>query len=199
MTQAKVTRALLSVFDKSGLVPLGQVLARHGVQLISTGGTYRALADAGLSVTEVAQVTGFPEMMDGRVKTLHPRIHGGLLGRVGTDDAVMATHGIEPIDVVVVNLYPFAQTVAKPGVTFAEAIEQIDIGGPAMLRSGAKNHARVCVVTDPADYDELAAQLDVGAGTLTEAFRRRMAAKVYRATSDYDGMIADYLAQQVQP
>jgi phosphoribosylaminoimidazolecarboxamide formyltransferase/IMP cyclohydrolase len=190
-----VRRALLSVSDKTGLVELARVLAELGVELISTGGTHAHLRAAGLAVREVSDVTGFPEIMDGRVKTLHPRIHGGLLGRAGTDDAVMVEHGIAPIDLVVVNLYPFTATIAKPGVTDAEAIENIDIGGPAMTRAAAKNHARVLIVTNPADYAEVAAALqDAGGSDFT--LRRRLAAKAYAHTSAYDAAVAAYLARQ---
>ena len=147
-----IRRALLSVSDKTGLIELARALAARDVELLSTGGTAKSLAAAGIPVREVASVTGFPEIMDGRVKTLHPKIHGGLLGRRGTDDAVMAREGIAPIDLLVVNLYPFASTIARPGVSYAEAIENIDVGGPAMLRGAAKNHADVAVVVDPADY-----------------------------------------------
>ena len=184
-----VRRALLSVSDKRDLLPLAQGLVELGVQLLSTGGTARALRDAGLPVTDVSSVTGFPEIMDGRVKTLHPRIHGGLLGRAGIDDAVMAEHGIEPIDLLVVNLYPFQATIARDGVTEPEAIEQIDIGGPAMLRAAAKNHARVTVVVDPADYASVLASLRQG-GT-THSQRRELAARTYAHTASYDGAIAD--------
>src|SRR6185369_13292643 len=145
-------RALLSVSDKTGLVEFARALAALGVELLSTGGTHRLLKDKGVPAKEVSEVTGFPEIMDGRVKTLHPKIHGGILGRRGIDDAVMQQHGITPIDLVVVNLYPFAQTVARPGCTRDDAIENIDIGGPAMVRAAAKNHAHVAVVVDPGDY-----------------------------------------------
>ena len=187
-----VRRALLSVSDKRDLLPLAQGLVELGVQLLSTGGTARALRDAGLPVTDVSSVTGFPEIMDGRVKTLHPRIHGGLLGRAGIDDAVMAEHGIEPIDLLVVNLYPFQATIARDGVTEPEAIEQIDIGGPAMLRAAAKNHARVTVVVDPADYASVLASLRQS-GT-THSQRRQLAARTYAHTASYDGAIADWLS-----
>ncbi|MFY8122842.1 MAG: bifunctional phosphoribosylaminoimidazolecarboxamide formyltransferase/IMP cyclohydrolase, partial [Silanimonas sp.] len=170
-----VRRALLSVSDKTGLLPLAQALAAKGVVLLSTGGTAKALRDAGLNVTDVSSVTGFPEIMDGRVKTLHPKVHGGLLGRAGTDDAVMAQHGIEAIDLLVVNLYPFEATVAKPDCTYDDAVENIDIGGPAMLRAAAKNHARVAVLTDPADYDGFLEAF--AAGGTTAAQRRGYAAK----------------------
>jgi len=188
-----VRRALLSVSDKSGLLELAGSLSRHGVQLLSTGGTAKALREAGIAVTEVSSVTGFPEIMDGRVKTLHPKIHGGLLSRTGIDDAVSAEHGIEAIDLLVVNLYPFAQTVAKAGCTYDDAIENIDIGGPAMLRAAAKNHARVSVLTDPADYAEFIACLPDGS---TPAQRRTWAAKTYAHTSAYDGQITEWLSKR---
>jgi phosphoribosylaminoimidazolecarboxamide formyltransferase/IMP cyclohydrolase len=191
-----IRRALLSVSDKTGLVDLGQALARHGVALVSTGGTAKALRDAGLAVSDIAELTGFPEMMDGRVKTLHPRVHGGLLG-VRDDPAhldAMEAHGIAPIDLVVVNLYPFAQTVAK-GAGRDDIIENIDIGGPSMVRSAAKNHASVAIVTDPADYAALIAELDASGGGTTLAFRRRLAARAFAATAAYDAMIAGWFAQ----
>ena len=144
-----IRRALLSVSDKTGLTELARALVARGVELISTGGTAKALAAAGIPVNEVSSVTGFPEIMDGRVKTLHPKIHGGLLGRRGVDEAVMAREGIAPIDLLIVNLYPFAATISKPDVSYADAIENIDVGGPAMLRGAAKNHADVTVVVDP--------------------------------------------------
>jgi phosphoribosylaminoimidazolecarboxamide formyltransferase/IMP cyclohydrolase len=184
-------RALLSVSDKTGLADFARALAALGVELLSTGGTHRLLKDAGIKAREVADLTGFPEIMDGRVKTLHPKIHGGILGRRGTDDAVMQEHGIEPIDLVVVNLYPFAQTVARPGVTRDEAIENIDIGGPAMVRAAAKNHDHVAIVVDPADYGrvlEAARQ-----GPLSAALRGELAAKAFAHTARYDGMVAAYL------
>ena len=186
-------RALLSVSDKTGLADVGRALHALGVELISTGGSAAALREAGIPVRDVSQVTGFPEIMDGRVKTLHPAVHGGLLGRRGADDAVMREHAILPIDLLVVNLYPFARTVAHAGTTYEEAIEQIDIGGPAMLRAGAKNHERVTVVCDPADYPELVETLRRDGGTSFEQ-RRRFAAKVFAHTARYDGMIADWLS-----
>ncbi len=186
-------RALVSVSDKQGVEELGQALAALGVEILSTGGTARALAAAGVPVREVSDYTGFPEIMDGRVKTLHPRVHGALLGRSGTDDAVMTEHGIEPIDLLVVNLYPFAATVARPGCSYEDAIENIDIGGPAMLRAAAKNHARVAVLTDPADYAAALAELRA-AGELSFATRQRLAAKAYAHTARYDTMVAQYLA-----
>ena len=190
-----IRRALLSVSDKSGLLELARQLAARGVELLSTGGTARALIDAGIKAREVADFTGFPEIMDGRVKTLHPKIHGGLLGRRGTDDAVMAREGILPIDLLVVNLYPFAATVARPDVSYDEAIENIDIGGPAMLRGAAKNHADVTVVVDPADYQGLLAELDAGSGATRFEFRARLAAKAFAHTATYDALVADYLSR----
>ena len=191
-----VRRALLSVSDKTGVVELARGLHALGVDLLSTGGTAKALRDAGLPVRDVSDVTGFPEIMDGRVKTLHPKIHGGLLGREGTDDAVMAEHGIAPIDLLVVNLYPFVQTVSKPGCSYDDAIENIDIGGPAMLRATAKNHARTSVVVDPAEYGALLEALQAG-GT-TPAMRRAWAAKAYAHTAAYDGQIAQWLSPRAE-
>lgn len=187
-----IRRALLSVSDKSGLIPLANALRDAGVELLSTGGTARALREAGIAVRDVSEVTGFPEIMDGRVKTLHPMIHGGLLGRSGVDDAVMVEHGIAPIDLLVVNLYPFEATIAKPDCAYDDAVENIDIGGPAMLRASAKNHARVAVVVDPADYGAILDSLQIG-GT-DPALRRRLAAKTYAHTAHYDGRIAEWLS-----
>ncbi|HEX7369772.1 MAG TPA: bifunctional phosphoribosylaminoimidazolecarboxamide formyltransferase/IMP cyclohydrolase [Rhodanobacteraceae bacterium] len=186
-------RALLSVSDKTGLADMGRALHALGIEIVSTGGSAKALREAGIPVRDVSELTGFPEIMDGRVKTLHPKVHGGLLGRRGTDDAVMLDLSIAPIDLLIVNLYPFARTVAHAGTTYEEAIEQIDIGGPAMLRAGAKNHERVTVVCDPADYGELAETLRGDGGTSFEQ-RRRFAAKVFAHTARYDGMIADWLS-----
>jgi phosphoribosylaminoimidazolecarboxamide formyltransferase/IMP cyclohydrolase len=191
-----VRRALLSVSDKTGLVELARWLASHGVEILSTGGTARLLLSAGLTVREVSSYTGFPEIMDGRVKTLHPKIHGGLLGRRGVDDAVMALHQIEPIDLLVVNLYPFAETVSRPNCGYAEAIEHIDIGGPAMLRAAAKNHDSVSVVVDPADYSTLLEELQTHDGQTTLTLRSRLAAKVFAHTARYDTMVASYLAER---
>jgi phosphoribosylaminoimidazolecarboxamide formyltransferase/IMP cyclohydrolase len=195
MTDVKITRALLSASDKSGLVELGQALARHGVELVSTGGTAKALRDAGLAVRDVSDLTGFPEMMDGRVKTLHPMVHGGLLAvRDDPEHAkAMAEHAIGPIDLVVVNLYPFVQTVAK-GAARDEIIENIDIGGPSMVRSAAKNHGYVAIVTDPADYPELVSELDINGGATTLELRKRLAAKAFAATASYDSAIANWFA-----
>ncbi|MBU6400031.1 MAG: bifunctional phosphoribosylaminoimidazolecarboxamide formyltransferase/IMP cyclohydrolase [Verrucomicrobia bacterium] len=191
---ARIQRALLSVYDKTGLVPFAQTLASLGLELLSTGGTAKALREAGLTVKDLSEHTGFPEMLDGRVKTLHPKVHGGLLFLRDNPAhaAAVRAHGIAPIDLVVVNLYPFEQTVARPNVTLAEAIENIDIGGPSMLRSAAKNHASVTVVTDPGDYDAVAAQLKA-AGDTTLELRRRLAAKVFARTAAYDGAIAAHL------
>ncbi|MBK9655799.1 MAG: bifunctional phosphoribosylaminoimidazolecarboxamide formyltransferase/IMP cyclohydrolase [Rhodanobacteraceae bacterium] len=190
-TTQPIRRALLSVSDKSGLIELATQLAEHGVELWSTGGTARALRDAGLVVTDVSHVTGFPEIMDGRVKTLHPKIHGGLLGRSGIDEQVMRDHGIHAIDLVVVNLYPFAATIAKPNCAYDDAVENIDIGGPAMLRAAAKNHERVAVVVDPRDYALVGEALKVGGTTLQQ--RRQLAATTYAHTARYDGQVAEYL------
>ena len=186
----KPRRALLSVSDKTGLLEFARGLAAQGVELLSTGGTHKLLKESGVPAREVSEVTGFPEIMDGRVKTLHPKIHGGILGRRGTDDAVMRQHGIAPIDLVVVNLYPFAQTVARPGCTREEAIENIDIGGPAMVRAAAKNHAHVAIVVDPSDYGRV---LDAVPAGLGDALRAELATKAFGHTAAYDAMVAAYL------
>ena len=190
-----VTRALLSVSDKSGILDLARALDRHGVELVSTGGTAKAIRDAGLPVRDISDLTGFPEMMDGRVKTLHPVVHGGLLAVRDNPEHVasMTEHGIGAIDLVVVNLYPFAQTVAK-GADRDEIIENIDIGGPSMVRSAAKNHSHVAIVTDPADYAALVEELDANAGATSLETRRRFAAKAYAATAAYDSAIAGWFA-----
>lgn len=194
----KIQRALLSVSDKTGLVEFARGLAELGVELLSTGGTAKALKAAGLAVKDVSDFTGFPEMLDGRVKTLHPKVHAGLLYLRGNADheAVMNQHGLAPIDLVCVNLYPFEATVAKPDVTFHDAIENIDIGGPTMLRSAAKNHAFVTVVTDPADYARVLAALSANGGDTTPELRRELAFKVFAQQARYDGAIATYLAGQ---
>ncbi len=194
---AKVERALLSVSDKTGLLTLAQALATAGVELISTGGTAKALRDAGLAVKDISEHTGFPEMLDGRVKTLHPKVHGGLLYIRGnaTHEAAVRQHAIAPIDLVVVNLYPFEATVAKPNVSLHDAIENIDIGGPSMLRSAAKNHESVTVVVDPMDYAEVAKQIAENGNTTLE-LRRRLAAKVYARTAAYDAAIAAHLQKE---
>jgi phosphoribosylaminoimidazolecarboxamide formyltransferase/IMP cyclohydrolase len=193
MPSLPVRRALLSVSDKAGLVELARALKQRGIEILSTGGTARLLASAGVAVREVASWTGFPEIMDGRVKTLHPKIHGGLLGRRGVDDQVMAQHGIEPIDLLVVNLYPFAAAVARPDCTYEDAIENIDVGGPAMLRAAAKNHESVLVVVDPADYPQLLKELDTHQGGSDMATRARFAAKAFAHTASYDTMVAAWL------
>src|SRR5712691_3285212 len=194
----KISRALLSVSDKAGLVELARALAGHGVELVSTGGTRKALADAGLAVREVSELTGFPEMMDGRVKTLHPKVHGGLLAIRDKDDhaAAMRAHGIAPIDLLVVNLYPFEATVAS-NADFDRCIENIDIGGPAMIRAAAKNHADVAVVVDPDDYALVLAELAEHGGATTLALRQKLAAKAYARTGAYDAAISNWFAQQL--
>ncbi len=195
---ASIARALISVSDKTGVIDMAKGLAALGAEVLSTGGTAKALREAGVAVTDVAAYTGSPEILDGRVKTLHPKIHGGLLGRRGVPDHVkqMQQHGIGNIDVVVVNLYPFEATIAKPNCPFEEAIENIDIGGPSMLRSAAKNHEDVLVVVDPSDYTRVLEA--VKAGSVTPALRRELAMKVFQHTARYDSLIAGYLEKQVQ-
>jgi len=195
MTDIRIRRALLSVSDKTGLADLGRALARHEVELVSTGGTAQALREAGLTVQDVSSLTGFPDMMDGRVKTLHPAVHGGLLGvRDNAEhEGAMEAHGIAPIDLAVVNLYPFAETVAR-GAGREEIIENIDIGGPAMIRSAAKNHAGVAVLTDPNDYAALIAELDEKAGAVGEPLRRCLAKRAFAHTAAYDAAIASWFA-----
>jgi phosphoribosylaminoimidazolecarboxamide formyltransferase/IMP cyclohydrolase len=188
-----VRRALLSVSDKTGLVELARALSERNIEILSTGGTAKLLAANGVPVREVSSYTGFPEIMDGRVKTLHPKIHGGLLGRRGIDEAVMASHDIQPIDLLVVNLYPFAETIARTDCTYPDAVENIDIGGPAMLRAAAKNHESVAVAVDPADYQMLLHELKAHDGRTTLAARSRLAAKVFAHTARYDTMVASYL------
>ena len=197
MTDRAIKRALLSVSDKTGLADLGAALAARGVELVSTGGTARTLREAGLDVRDVSDLTGFPEMMDGRVKTLHPKVHGGLLALRDNDDhvAAMEAHDIGAIDLVVVNLYPFEATVAK-GAERAEIIENIDIGGPSMVRSAAKNHGFVTIMTDAGDYAELLEELDANDGATSDAFRIRMAGKAYARTAAYDAAIATWFAQE---
>lgn len=189
--------ALLSVSDKSGIVDFAKGLLAHNFRLLSTGGTYKLLKDNDVEVTEVAEYTGFSEMMDGRVKTLHPKIHGGILGRRGVDDVVMNAHGIERIDMVVVNLYPFAQTVANPNVSKADAIENIDIGGPTMVRAAAKNHEHVSIVTSPNDYATILGEL-TAEGEICAKTRFDLAVKAFEHTAHYDGMIADFLGNRLQ-
>jgi phosphoribosylaminoimidazolecarboxamide formyltransferase / IMP cyclohydrolase len=195
MTDPRVTRALLSVSDKSGLIEFARALAGHGIELVSTGGTAKAIAAAGLKVTDVSELTGFPEMMDGRVKTLHPKVHGGLLAIRGNAEHAqsMKDHGIAPIDLLVVNLYPFEATADK-GAGFEECIENIDIGGPAMIRAAAKNHDDVAVVVEPEDYQAVLDELAAHKGATTLALRRRLAAKAYARTAAYDAAISNWFA-----
>ena len=189
-----VKRALLSVSDKTGVVEFGRSLAELGVELVSTGGTFAALSQAGVAVTEVASVTGYPEIMDGRVKTLHPKIHGGILARRDVDDETLAQLGIAGIDLVAVNLYPFEATITRPDCTLELALENIDIGGPAMLRAASKNHRDVLPVVDPADYPDVMSRLEAG-GTALD-YRLRMAVKAFRHTAAYDAAIVAYLEKQ---
>src|SRR5687767_13250823 len=189
-----VRRALLSVSDKTGLTDLARALSAHGVELVSTGGTAKALRDAGLPVRDVSELTGFPEMMDGRVKTLHPVVHGGLLGRSGVDDAVMAQHGIAPIDLLVLNLYPFEDVSVDPSSTLDEVVENIDIGGPAMLRSAAKNFARVAVATSPSQYAGIVDELAANGGTLSAKTRFALSIAAFNNVAFYDACISNYLS-----
>jgi len=191
----KIKKAIISVTDKSGIVEFAEALLKFDVQILSTGGTARALREGGISVTDISDYTGFPEMMDGRVKTLHPKVHGGLLGLRDNPEHVemMNKYGILPIDMVVVNLYQFEKTVAKEGVTLEEAIENIDIGGPSMLRSSAKNFRDVTVIVDPADYDVVLKEMEETGGETTRTTRFRLATKVFQLTHQYDGAIAAYL------
>ena len=199
MTDRPIRQALLSVSDKTGIVEFAQGLVQRGVKLLSTGGTAKLLEQHGLPVTEVSDYTGFPEMMDGRVKTLHPKVHGGILGRRGTDDAIMQQHGIEGIDMVVVNLYPFAATVAKPNCTLEDAVENIDIGGPTMVRSAAKNHKDVAIVVNNHDFNNILAEMDKHHNSLTLETRFDLAIKAFEHTAQYDSMIANYFGQMVKP
>ncbi len=189
-----IKRALLSVSDKAGLLDFAHSLHASGIEILSTGGTARALQDAGIPVKLISEYTGFPEIMGGRVKTLHPKIHGALLGRRGTDDAVMREHGIAPIDLLVVNLYPFEATVADPGHTLDAAIENIDIGGPAMLRAAAKNHAAVTVVVDNSDYGRVLADMRAHKGAVSDTLRYQLAVKAFAHCAAYDGAIANHLS-----
>src|SRR3978361_199681 len=199
MTDHRVTRALLSVSDKTGLLEFARALAGHGIDLVSTGGTAKAIAAAGLQVSDVSDLTGFPEMMDGRVKTLHPKVHGGLLAIRGNAEHAqsMKDHGIAPIDLLVVNLYPFEATVDK-GAGFEECIENIDIGGPAMIRAAAKNHDDVAVVVEPQDYQAVLNELAANQGATTLALRRRLAAKAYARTAAYDAAISNWFAAELK-
>ena len=192
----KITKAIISVTDKSGIGDFALELSKLGVEILSTGGTARVLRDAGVEVKDISEYTGFPEMMDGRVKTLHPKVHGGLLAlRENPDHArAMKEHGIEPIDMVVVNLYQFEKTVQKEGVTLEEAVENIDIGGPSMLRSAAKNFKYVTVIVDPADYDKVLGEMKANGGETSLRTRFDLARKVFRLTSAYDGAISKYLS-----
>jgi phosphoribosylaminoimidazolecarboxamide formyltransferase/IMP cyclohydrolase len=197
-TSRPVQRALISVSDKTGIVEFARQLHKHNIEILSTGGTASLLAEEGVPVIEVSDYTGFPEMMDGRVKTLHPKIHGGILARRGQDDAVMEEHGIPGIDLVVVNLYPFEATVSNPDCSLEDAIENIDIGGPTMVRATAKNHAHVTIVVDPTDYDTVVSQLDANGGAIEADSRFKMAVKAFEHTARYDGMIANYLGKIVE-
>jgi phosphoribosylaminoimidazolecarboxamide formyltransferase/IMP cyclohydrolase len=188
----KVSRALISVSDKTGIVEFAQALTAQGVEILSTGGTFRLLTENSIPATEVSDYTGFPEMMDGRVKTLHPKVHGGILGRRGTDDAVMQEHGIKPIDMVVVNLYPFAATVADPNCPLPTAIENIDIGGPTMVRSAAKNHKDVAIVVNASDYQSVLDEMQANQGQLDYSTRYQLMVKAFEHTAAYDGMIANH-------
>src|SRR5215467_6760762 len=194
----RISRALLSVSDKTGLVDFARALTTHGIELVSTGGTKNALAEAGLRVLDVADITGFPEMMDGRVKTLHPKVHGGLLAirDNAAHVASMEAHGIRPIDLLVVNLYPFEATVAK-GASFETCVENIDIGGPAMIRAAAKNYADVAVIVDAEDYAALLAELNAHNGATTLALRKKLAAKAYGRTAAYDAAISNWFAERL--
>ena len=196
-TSPRVERALISVSDKTGLIEFAQALTARGVRLYSTGGTRKALESAGLAVVDVAAYTGSPEMMDGRVKTLHPKIHGGILCRrdVPADLASAAEHGIDLFDLVIVNLYPFEATIARPGVADHDCVEQIDIGGPSLIRAAAKNHPFVTVACDPAQYAEIAAQIAEHGGTTIE-LRRRLAGEAYAHTARYDAAVADWFARE---
>ncbi len=191
-----IRRALISVSDKAGVADFARRLAARGVEILSTGGTARTLREHGVAVVEVSDHTGFPELMEGRLKTLHPKVHGGLLGRRGVDDAAMAAHGIAPIDLLVVNLYPFEETINRPECDLATAIEHIDVGGPAMLRGAAKNFDAVTVVVDPDDYAEVLQTLEAGDGAVPAELRLRLAAKAFEHTARYDGAIANYLGSR---
>ena len=194
-----IRRALLSVSNKEGLLDFARELRSRGIALLSTGGTASLLRSNGIEVTDVSAVTGFPEIMAGRVKTLHPKIHGGLLGRRGLDDEVMRTHGIDAIDLVAVNLYPFAATIAKPGCTFEDAVENIDVGGPAMVRAAAKNHDRVAIVVDPLDYGTVLAEMDRNGLAVGPEARLRLATKAFAHTAQYDAAVAAYLERAARP
>jgi phosphoribosylaminoimidazolecarboxamide formyltransferase/IMP cyclohydrolase len=191
---SKIKRAIVSVSDKAGVVDFAKELHRRGVEILSTGGTAKLLRDAGLPVIEVSQYTGFPEMLDGRVKTLHPKVHGGILGLRDNPEHVakMKEYGIEPVDLVAINLYPFEKTVAQAGCTLPDAVEQIDIGGPCMIRAAAKNHRFVTVLVDPADYPRVLDEMDKTGGT-SDALRFELMVKAYTRTSEYDAAISSWL------
>jgi phosphoribosylaminoimidazolecarboxamide formyltransferase/IMP cyclohydrolase len=193
-----IRRALMSVTDKSGLAEFAQFLSGYQIEILSTGGTAKLLRDNGVPVVEVSEFTGFPEMLDGRVKTLHPKIHGGILGRrdLASHQEQMAAHGIQPIDLVVVNLYQFEQAVARPGCTMEDAIENIDIGGPTLLRAAAKNYQGVTVVVDPADYPHVMSEMKLNKGTTNISTRFNLARKVFKMTHEYDGAIYHYLSDK---
>ncbi len=195
---SKIQRAVISLSDKSGILEFAKELQAFGVEVLSTGGTAKVLREGGLKVMDISAYTGFPEMLDGRVKTLHPKVHGGLLGLRENPEHVkkMQEHGIKPIDMVVINLYPFESTVAKPNCTLEEAIENIDIGGPCMLRAGAKNYPYVTVIVDPADYRPILAEMRQSGGAVSPETNFRLAKKVYRLTARYDKAIADYLEKK---
>jgi phosphoribosylaminoimidazolecarboxamide formyltransferase/IMP cyclohydrolase len=195
-----ISRALMSVTDKTGLAEFAKFLAGYQIEILSTGGTAKLLRENGVPVVEVSEFTGFPEMLDGRVKTLNPKIHGGILGRrdLASHLEQMAAHGIKPIDLVVVNLYQFEQAIAKPGCTLEDAIENIDIGGPTLLRAAAKNHQAVTVVVDPADYPQIMSEMKLNKGATTIATRFNLARKVFKLTHEYDGAIYRYLAEKGQ-
>jgi phosphoribosylaminoimidazolecarboxamide formyltransferase/IMP cyclohydrolase len=192
-----VKRALISVSDKTGIVEFARQLNQLGIEILSTGGTYKLIQENNIAVTEVSEYTDFPEMMDGRVKTLHPKVHGGILGRRGTDDEVMSAHGIDPIDMVVVNLYPFSQTVANPDCLLEDAIENIDIGGPTMVRAAAKNNAFVNIIVNAGDYDSILEEMKANDGATSQATRFDLAIKAYEHTASYDGAIANYFGTMV--
>src|SRR5210317_87004 len=192
-----ISRALISVSDKTGVVEFAQALANAGVEILSTGGTAKLLRDSGITCMEVSDYTGFPEMMDGRVKTLHPKIHGGILGRRGTDDEVMEAHAIGRIDLVVVNLYPFQQTIAKPDCSLEDAIENIDIGGPTMIRAAAKNHRFVNIVVNAPDYAQIITEMQANGGATSLDTRFDLAIKAYEHTAAYDGAIANHFGKLV--
>jgi phosphoribosylaminoimidazolecarboxamide formyltransferase/IMP cyclohydrolase len=194
----KIQRAIISLSDKSGILEFAKELQALGVEILSTGGTAKVLREGGLKVTDISAYTGFPEMLDGRVKTLHPKVHGGLLGLRENPDHVkkMKEHGIKPIDMVVINLYPFESTVAKPNCTLEEAIENIDIGGPSMLRAGAKNYPYVTVIVDPADYRPILAEMRRSDGAVSQETNFRLAKKVYQLTARYDKAISEYLEKK---